>query len=51
MDNHLNFVDGVSGLVVLAAIGKILPPLAAALSIVWYGIRIYEWYKNKNRKD
>ena len=35
-------VDALSLLFVAATLAKILPPLAAFLSIVWTAIRIYE---------
>ncbi len=35
--------DVVAGLVVVGALAKWLPPIAAFLSIVWLLIRIYEW--------
>ena len=40
----LDITAGVNALVVLA---KILPPLAALMTVVWTGIRIYEWWKTK----
>jgi hypothetical protein len=35
-------VDAVSVLTVVGTIGEVLPPLAAAFTIVWTVIRIYE---------
>jgi hypothetical protein len=34
--------DAVSALVVIGALASILPPIAATLTIIWTGIRIYE---------
>lgn len=34
--------DAVSVVVVLGALAKVLPPIAAFLTIVWTAIRIYE---------
>ena len=35
-------MDVVSVFTVLGTIGEVLPPLAALVTIVWTGIRIYE---------
>lgn len=35
-------IDGVSVVTVVGTIGEILPPLAAAFTIIWTLIRIYE---------
>lgn len=43
-------VDTISGLTVLGTIAQILPAIAALLSIIWYAIRIYEYFKNKFKK-
>lgn len=37
-----NVGDGVSALVAVGALASILPPIAALLTIVWTGIRIWE---------
>lgn len=34
--------DGVSALVVIGALSSILPPIAALLTIIWTGLRIFE---------
>jgi len=38
-----NVADVASGAVVIGALAKWLPPIAAFLSIVWLSIRIGEW--------
>lgn len=38
-----HIADGVSLIVALGALVELLPALAAAMSIIWTGIRIYEW--------
>lgn len=43
-------VDTISGITVLGTIAQILPAIAALLSIVWYAIRIYEYFKKKFNK-
>ena len=40
-------VDGLSGAVALATVIKVLPAIAAAMSIIWTGIRIYEWWRKR----
>lgn len=34
--------DAISAVIVVGALAKMLPPLAAFLTIVWTAIRIYE---------
>ena len=48
-------IDGISVLTVVGTLAEILPPIAALVTIVWTGIRIFEtqtvqgWLgKNKN---
>lgn len=50
MTNHediKNITDYISLGVVAGTLMDWLPALAALLSIVWTGIRIYEWWKTK----
>ena len=35
-------MDAVSVFTVIGTLGEVLPPLAALVTIVWTGIRIYE---------
>ena len=48
-------LDGLSVITVLGALVNILPAIAAAFTIVWTGIRIYEtdtvqgWIKRKKK--
>lgn len=35
----------------LGSITTLLPPIAALLSIIWTGIRIYEWHKGRKTPD
>lgn len=39
--------DGLSLCVVATTLVGILPALAALASLVWYSIRIYEYFKHK----
>lgn len=39
--------DVAAGSLVLASLVAILPPIAAALGIVWYIIQIYSWYEKR----
>jgi hypothetical protein len=51
MQEHTKHIlDTVSGLTAFGAIMKLLPAIAALLSIVWYCIRIYEWINSKIKK-
>jgi hypothetical protein len=48
MQEHTKHVlDTVSGVTAFGAIIKLLPAIAALLSIVWYAIRIYDRFKPK----
>ena len=48
MTDHVKTAVDVSSLFVAwAALIEWLPALAALMSIVWTGIRIYEWAKRK----
>jgi hypothetical protein len=42
-------LDAVAGLAAFAALAKILPPIAAALSILWLSIQLVEWAIRKVR--
>ncbi len=33
--------DGIAGLITVGALAEILPPLAAAFTILWTGLRVY----------
>ncbi len=41
--------DGVAGLVTVGALAELLPPVAAAFTIVWTGFRIYILISNRVR--
>lgn len=41
-DNHVNTADIVAASIGIGALVEWLPPLAAVLTIIWTGIRIYE---------
>lgn len=47
MQNLKHALDAASFLTAAAVLAKILPPIAALMSIIWLGIQIYEWYKKK----
>lgn len=42
-----SFLDAAAGVVAGATVLKLLPAIAALLTIIWTGIRIYEWARNK----
>ena len=45
MSEQLNYaLDAVSLAVVLSVFAEILPSIAALLTIIWTGVRVYEWY-------
>jgi hypothetical protein len=44
-------VDGISAITVVATLAAWLPPLAAFLSIVWYLIRIWDWWRDSAPKE
>jgi hypothetical protein len=49
-------IDSISVLTVVGTLADILPPIAALLTIVWTGIRIFETqtvqgWLGKNKKD
>lgn len=43
--------DWLSVGIAWATIFKLLPPIAAAFTIVWTGIQIYEWWKKRNARN
>lgn len=43
-------LDAVAGVTAVATLAKILPPIAAALSILWLLIQISEWAWGKIKK-
>lgn len=48
MTQHLkDIADWTAAGVAWGAFLKVLPAIAALMSIVWTGIRIYEWWKGK----
>lgn len=48
-DTLNNVGDAVAGTVALATLFKWLPAVAAILSIIWTGIRIWEYIDTKRR--
>ena len=44
-------VDAVAGANVVAILAGLLPAIAAGLSIIWYGIQIYTWFKNRKPRQ
>ena len=42
--------DALSLATVLGSLASILPPIAALLTIVWTGLRIYEWFENRRKR-
>lgn len=39
--------DAGAAITAFATLFQVLPAIAAAVSIIWYGIRIYEYFKSK----
>lgn len=50
-DTTKTFLDTLAGLVAGATILKLLPAIAALLTIIWTGIRIYEWWRTSRIID
>ena len=46
-------IDAVSFAFALGSLAQVLPPIAALLTIIWTGIRIYDRFKKKadSQKD
>jgi len=44
-----SILDGLSLAAAWSAFAGIVPPLAAFASLVWTGIRIWEWWKQKKQ--
>ena len=42
--------DVAAGAVVIATLMAWLPPIAAALTILYTALRIYEWFEKRRRK-
>lgn len=42
-----HLLDVLSISVAVGAIVQILPPLAAAMSIVWLGLQMFAWFRRK----
>jgi hypothetical protein len=40
-------LDAASFLVILGVFANWLPTVALMLSILWYGVRFYEWYRHR----
>jgi hypothetical protein len=43
--------DVGAGLVVLGAVAKVLPPMAAMFAIVWHCIQLRKWWIEKKAKE
>ena len=50
-DHTKHGFDLAALLVALGALAQWLPALAAALTIIWYTIRIYEWAEKRWGRD
>lgn len=49
MDLHKDLFDAASLALVIGTLAEWLPPIAAAISIVWTCIRIHDWWRNRSR--
>lgn len=43
--------DFAAGTIAIGTLAQWLPSIAALFTIIWTGIRIYEWMKNKRNID
>lgn len=50
MSDHKVIFDTGAALVTLGTIAKILPAIAALVSIIWYSLRIYDWCVERFKK-
>lgn len=48
-DEMKHFIDATALFTAVGAIMHWMPEVAGLLSAVWYGIRIYEYFKKKNK--
>ncbi len=52
MSDHMKTTVDISSLLIAGAtLIEWLPALAALMSIIWTGIRIYEWRRNRRRSN
>jgi hypothetical protein len=53
MNNHpaKHLADAGAALLASAALAGWLSPIAAGMSIVWYGIRFKEWWESRKKED
>ena len=47
MDFNKDIIDAASLALVIGTLAEWLPPIAAAISIVWTCLRIYGWWKDR----
>ena len=47
MDFNKDIIDAASMALVIGTLAEWLPPVAAAISIVWTCLRIYGWWKDR----
>ncbi len=47
MDFNKDMIDAASMALVIGTLAEWLPPVAAAISIVWTCLRIYGWWKGR----
>lgn len=47
MDMHKDLIDAASIALVIGTLAEWLPPIAAAISIVWTCLRIYGWWRTR----
>lgn len=51
MEHYKAVGEGVSIAILVGTLAKILPAIAATLSIVWYGVLLYDrFFKRKNEE-
>lgn len=44
-ENVKHVADATAAVAAFGALVKILPPLASLLTIVWMGLRIFDWFE------
>ena len=43
-------LDFISATVAVGVIAQLLPPLAAAMTVVWTGLQIFGWFESRAQK-
>ena len=50
-DGGKHALDALAAIAAVGTLAKILPPLAAFLSIIWLSLQIFGWVENRIKKN